>query len=240
MFSQSESVAAISKALVAFHKEVPTITKTKVGKITSQRTNTSYSYKYADLSDVLAVVKGPLTKNGLTFTQFPDGEELTTQIMHESGEWMRSGYPMKAVQETPQAVGSAITYARRYALGAALGLDIDDDDDGGSASSAPAPSPVTASGNDFGTDPAPGPPQFATKTFTVKSVRELTSQSGGKRKVITTDGGAEMTAFANTMGAFEEGHTYRCEVEVKTFRGKPDVTVHRVLDLEVPDPSEQP
>jgi len=68
----------------------------------------------------------------LAISQFPDGDALTTIIVHsESGEWMESSYVMPvAKQNDPQAMGSAMTYARRYALGSILNLNIDDDDDG--------------------------------------------------------------------------------------------------------------
>jgi hypothetical protein len=68
----------------------------------------------------------------LAISQFPDGNALTTIILHaDSGEWMESSYVMPvAKQNDPQAMGSAMTYARRYALGSILNLNIDDDDDG--------------------------------------------------------------------------------------------------------------
>ena len=54
--------------------------------------------------------------------------------MHESGEFIMETYQMKPVKNDPQGIGSSITYQRRYALGAVLGLNIDDDDDGNGAS----------------------------------------------------------------------------------------------------------
>jgi len=55
-------------------------------------------------------------------------------IIHTSGEWIKSSYEMKPTKNDPQGLGSAITYQRRYALGAVLSLNIDDDDDGNKAS----------------------------------------------------------------------------------------------------------
>ena len=54
--------------------------------------------------------------------------------MHSSGEWIGGVYPVRPAQNTPQGMGSAITYARRYSLSAMLGLAADDDDDGNAAS----------------------------------------------------------------------------------------------------------
>jgi hypothetical protein len=53
--------------------------------------------------------------------------------MHVSGEWISATYEMKPTKDDPQGAGSVITYQRRYALGAALGLNIDEDDDGNKA-----------------------------------------------------------------------------------------------------------
>jgi hypothetical protein len=68
----------------------------------------------------------------LAISQFPDANALTTIILHaDSGEWMESSYVMPvAKQNDPQAMGSAITYARRQSIGSILNLNIDDDDDG--------------------------------------------------------------------------------------------------------------
>jgi hypothetical protein len=73
-----------------------------------------------------------LSECGLAISQFPDANALTTIILHaDSGEWMESSYVMPvAKQNDPQAMGSAITYARRQSIGSILNLNIDDDDDG--------------------------------------------------------------------------------------------------------------
>jgi hypothetical protein len=87
----------------------------------------------------------PLTKNGLCVTQVPTmfaGERVLVSIlMHSSGQWIRSAYPILPVKNDPQGVGSAIAYARRYSLGALVGVcpSEDEDDDGNAASSKAAP-----------------------------------------------------------------------------------------------------
>src|SRR5690606_19226633 len=60
--------------------------------------------------------------------------ELTTMLMHVSGEWLAETYEMQPTKHDPQGAGSVITYQRRYALGAILGLNIDVDDDANKAS----------------------------------------------------------------------------------------------------------
>lgn len=124
---RSESIKEIGKALGLFH--------TKVAKIPKSDNNPFFKSKYAALPSILDAIQIPLEESGLVFTQLPDGEFLTTLLIHfESGEFISSSYKMNPIKTDPQSIGSAITYARRYALGAILGLNIDEDDDGNKAS----------------------------------------------------------------------------------------------------------
>ena len=109
-------------------------------KATKRNNNPAFKTKYSGINEVLEAMLPTLTEVGLCFVQFPDGEALTTRLMHISGEWMQASYALKPVQNTPQASGSALTYARRYALLAVLGLGTEDDD--GHAASQPAPALV--------------------------------------------------------------------------------------------------
>jgi hypothetical protein len=130
--NKSDSIKNIAAALQLFHL--------KMGKVSKSANNPFFKSKYAPLPDILAAISDPLDESGLTFSQFPDGDSLTTILMHpESGEWMEASYSMHPVKSDPQSVGSAITYARRYALGAILALNIDEDDDGNKASAPAAP-----------------------------------------------------------------------------------------------------
>lgn len=121
--------AALAKAQGAF----PSIKKERTVK------TTSYSYSYADLSDILDAIRPHLAANGLSMIQpiVADGatELLVTRLLHLSGQWIESTYPL-ASYERPQETGSAITYARRYALAALLGIAAEDDDDGTAAQTA--------------------------------------------------------------------------------------------------------
>jgi hypothetical protein len=104
-------------------------------KIKKDSTNPHFKSKYASLSVILDEIQPILTKHNLAYTQIPEAGKLITLLMHTgSGEWIESDYDLNSIQNTPQAMGSAITYARRYSLTAALGLNIDDDDDGNAAS----------------------------------------------------------------------------------------------------------
>lgn len=128
MFKTSESITNISKALLVFDAEVSKINKTE--------TNPFFKNKYASLSDIQDGIREPLIKSNLTVKQFPVSENgLVTIIIHsESGEYIQSEYIMKPTKDDPQQQGSRLTYQRRYALGACLGLNIDIDDDGNKAS----------------------------------------------------------------------------------------------------------
>lgn len=99
-------------------------------------------YTYADLADVIACVRKPLSENRLAVVhRFDDdgGFGMETMLMHESGESLCTWYPLPAPHQVqPKEFGSAITYARRYALSALLGIASEEDDDGDDA---PAPAP---------------------------------------------------------------------------------------------------
>lgn len=122
------TISSLTKGLCIFHKNVY--------KIPKRSKNPFFKSTYANLSDILEAIKEPLDKAGLVIMQFPVEDGLTTMLTHaESGEFIQATYKMPiAKQNDPQATGSAITYARRYAIAAILTLDIDDDDDGNSAS----------------------------------------------------------------------------------------------------------
>jgi ERF superfamily len=95
--------------------------------------------KYATLASVIEVVLPPLCAQGIAVIQMPetsaDGVTLITLLCHEGGGVMRTEITMKPAQNTPQGIGSTITYARRYSLMAIAGVAPDDDD--GTAGSAP-------------------------------------------------------------------------------------------------------
>lgn len=93
--------------------------------------NPFFKSKYADLAACWDACRRPLSENGLAIIQTTElGEFVTivTLLAHESGQWIRSRLPMKPKDFSPQAVGSTMTYARRYALAAMVGLAQVDDD----------------------------------------------------------------------------------------------------------------
>lgn len=94
--------------------------------------------KYATLFDIWEACREPLTKNGLAVAQLvssnPDGVCVETRLLHSSGQSLSSSLTLPLTQRTPQAVGSALTYGRRYGLAAMVGVCPDEDDDGNAAS----------------------------------------------------------------------------------------------------------
>ena len=125
--TKSESIKNLATALKLFQGEIKAVKK--------DAENPFFKSKYADLSSILEAIREPLSKNGLAVAQFPSGEnQLITILMHDSGEWIEDSFTMKPVDQKPQSVGSVITYMRRYALGAVLGISTEEDDDGNEAS----------------------------------------------------------------------------------------------------------
>jgi hypothetical protein len=96
------------------------------------KTNPHFKNKYADLTAILEAVRHPLSENGLAIVQTPEIMDgafcLVTRLLHSSGQYIAGEYPLPA-QATPQQIGSAITYAKRYSLCAIVGISADDDDD---------------------------------------------------------------------------------------------------------------
>lgn len=131
--AEEKNNSELAKALNQFQSKAPVIEKRKTAKIPTKN-GSSYEYKYADLADIWAKIRKPLTECGLMVIQMPttlNGDHaLKTIVMHSSGEKLQDTMRLPVEREaSPQALGSAITYAKRYMLGAALGLVTEDDDD---------------------------------------------------------------------------------------------------------------
>jgi hypothetical protein len=140
----SEQVNELFTALAAAQGELPVIAKTKEATVrgeTKAGKPFDYKYKYADISDVLHAVLPTLAKHNLSLVQ-PTAVEgnalmIRTRLGHASGQWIESEYPVCGLVGDHQKMGSAMTYARRYALCSLLGVAADEDVDGQGAA-APA------------------------------------------------------------------------------------------------------
>lgn len=136
---RSNEIDQLAAALVAAQAEFEAVDKTA--------NNDFFSSKYAPLPDVVKAATPILSKHGLAVTQLIVGDGATdglmTMLLHSSGQFIESTMTLHLLPDkhgniTPQSQGSAVTYARRYAYMAVLGLVSDVDDDG-NAASAPAP-----------------------------------------------------------------------------------------------------
>ena len=129
----SEQISQISAALAKAQPDFGTPTKRRTATVYSKRTNKTFTYKYADLEDVMKCVRKPLADNELAIVhmtqEFAGQVELVTRLVHSSGEYFQSIYPVKAEADRPQEMGSAMTYARRYTVSALLGIASEEDDD---------------------------------------------------------------------------------------------------------------
>lgn len=139
------SDANLAAALAAFQAEMPVVPKGKTAKVPT-KAGGSYSYTYAGLADVTEAAMPLLARHGLSFSCLPRmgerGFELVGRLLHSSGESIEGSLPISG--NTPQEMGSSLTYMRRYLLGCITGLVTDDDDDGALASRAPKKRPRAA------------------------------------------------------------------------------------------------
>ena len=123
----SESINEIATALSAAQAEIQNPSKSAE--------NPFFKSRYADLAEVLSVVRPAFTKQHLSIVQMPYTSEngqigVTTMISHGSGQWMQGevALPLQVNKNVNQDAGSAITYLRRYALAAACGVAQEDTD----------------------------------------------------------------------------------------------------------------
>jgi len=128
-FEMSEQTGELFAALAAAQKVMEVARK--------DAANPFFKSKYADLAEIIRVSKA-INQFDLAVSQFPVGEsELLTILGHKSGQWLKASYSMKPVKNDPQGIGSCISYARRYALQAILGIPAEDDDGNAASSNAP-------------------------------------------------------------------------------------------------------
>src|SRR3979490_1074721 len=154
MHRSSESVAAIATALAKAQTELSNPEKAMVGTVYNNRSDSPQSFRYASLSSGLDIIRKPLGSQQIAIAQTTDIDRangmvnLTTVLLHTSGEWISSDWPVCQLSETsaPRRMGAALTYARRYALFTMVGIAGEDDLD--------APDVINDQQKD-GVDPAP-------------------------------------------------------------------------------------
>lgn len=132
-YGTEKVAAALTKAQAAF-AAVPKGQTADAG---------SYSYDYADLASIMDMLREPLGANELALFHFTReataGLMLETRLLHSSGQFLATEIPI--IGTTPQGIGSALSYMRRYSVGALVGCVTQTDDDGAAAEAEAKPSP---------------------------------------------------------------------------------------------------
>jgi hypothetical protein len=126
----SKMYAALALAQAKF----PVIKKNRTAKVKSKRTGETFEYQYCTLDAILDAVRPPLAANGISLRHeisYAEGIWVEAVLTHRSGQEMRSGkLPVPHCDGDMQALGSGLTYARRYTANAVLGICPEEDDDG--------------------------------------------------------------------------------------------------------------
>jgi hypothetical protein len=135
MHRSSENVAAIATALAKAQTELSNPEKAMIGTVYNNRSDSPQSFRYASLSSGLDIIRKALGGQQIAIAQTTDIDRangtvnLTTLLLHTSGEWISSDWPVCQISETsaPRRMGAALTYARRYALFTMVGIAGEDD-----------------------------------------------------------------------------------------------------------------
>lgn len=133
--------STLAEALLAAQKDMPAVEP--------DATNPHFGSKFVSLGRLISRVRPVLNRHGIAIVQMPAQDDqgkpvLVTRLVHTSGDAMEDTMPLMLTKSDPQALGSALTYAKRYALAAALAI-ADQEDDDGNASSGAVPSLTPAS-----------------------------------------------------------------------------------------------
>lgn len=208
----SPEIIEIATALAIAQGEFDVVEKNKHANVRSRKGDgSSFSYDYEDLASVLRAVRPALSKNGLAMVQLPTtmrgGVSVQTLLVHgPSGQWFRNRFTLACDAGDPQAVGSALTYARRYALKSILGLASEDEDDDGERARvsnverrAEAPRPAQRKSQQ---QAPPEPPPALTITGVVTRPNGYIIQLSDGRYAATTD-----KAMADAAARLSAAHT---------------------------------
>ena len=220
----SESIAALAGALAKAQLQIEPASK--------NATNPHFRSHYADLASIWDACRGPLNTNGLSIVQFPcDGEVgrtgLCTMLLHSSGEYISEVVTTRSQKDDPQGLGSALTYLRRYALAAVVGVTATEDDDGNAAST-PANARVNAPASRPYIPPPVSPPEVNAPPVAHKPVSQPVSQPVAKlmqtANNLVDKVALQMTPDKNTVQAIVEYY----KVDEGTGKNGRAYTKHRI------------
>jgi hypothetical protein len=130
---QDTQMDPLFKAMADARGEYPEIPKTRTATV-KMKDGRQYSYDYADLADVVRAVNPVLSAFGLNFWQWPEGNDLITEITHESGRSKQFKWPIKAMPkrtlDDAMSHQSSMQVVKRYALLSALGISAEETHEG--------------------------------------------------------------------------------------------------------------
>ena len=219
MIETSETIVALTAAIIKVQGGISGVHK--------NAKNPHFKSSYATLENVIDTARPALQEAGIAFVQAPgqviDGSvEVTTMLVHTSGEWMRSTLHVPLGKRDPQGVGSAITYGCRYSLMAMLGLP-PTDDDGEAAMERTSSTPNTVTG------PAQRTSSAALKRGDIwPAMEQEISECGSVAKLMTL-----RSVWAKKAGADKWPPAW-CDAAAETF-DKAEAELKRIAERELPD-----
>jgi hypothetical protein len=240
--SAPEIPATLPEALVRLQAGLPEIKKTETADVATKAG--SYSYTYAGLAGISSQILPLLASVGLAFVARPtfSGERfvLACSLLHISGQREDAEYPLPT-SGTPQALGSAITYGRRYCLCSMTGVAPEDDDDGATAQAESEAKRGTAQRRTRATQPAPRTQRAAPTSEPPPLPNENAAQMSKAER------GALMAAFAD-LGITDRAERLKVSAEIvgRELNSANDLTADErqqvIAELQVrkaePDPDE--
>lgn len=180
--NRSDSIANLAKALA--------LAQPHISNPALDAVNPHFRSRYATLAAHIAAVRAPLAAQGISVVQstridVPGAVVVVTSLIHSSGEWLSSDLALPS-GATPQTYGSALTYARRYALAALCGIVGDEDDDANAATppakakEPPAKAAPKAKPAEYETRPQGSALPEGYERFKVQSCEMLSGKESGK------------------------------------------------------------
>jgi len=202
MQRSSETISQIAGALARAQGELQNPEKTLTGTILSASGfEANRTFRYASLASGLEIVRKCLSKHEIATVQATAIEpqsgliKLTTTLLHASGEWIASDWPVCPASETvaPHRMGAALTYARRYALFTLIGIAGEDDLDAPDllVEAAPSTEQHRSAASDTGSDP---PPMNMNVRANQNLNRKVASARGAAKAVLSPEASAELAA----------------------------------------------
>ena len=127
---KSESIKNLTLALIQFQRKMEPLELDAEVEVQTDKGG-KYKFKYATLENIIESTRPLLVECGLALIQtVGEGGSVTTLLAHQSGEWVQDTVLIAPVKSSPQAIGSSITYAKRYSMAAILRVIAESDEDG--------------------------------------------------------------------------------------------------------------